>query len=1607
MTYYTNNLYLPHMSFLLIHTKDISDSFYNAQVEILETKDDSFLVKHLGTKEQLRFSKENDPRVDSFEFIENPFMKEDAEDILTYLNREEEDQVGTGAASTLAMEERFGGYSKLTREQSILLLQQTFSHPKELAVLGSLSPDMPLESISSDAVLRFYPNPIERSRLFVPVVNALPNIVADEEEMQKKSVLDSAQVDLIRDTYSKYAPKLEQDGSEHPISIYGSTPYKIQDNPHVQFYPSTPVLLYDTRQAGATTYQKMRIKTCMREDISSRSTIYDDVKVPIFTPSVPISLIHSPLSTSKVTRMFKKAITHHWSPLLSTAYSYTQVPHIDRRALGLQHVNIAEEYVRHYISPTSLPKTPHHNTWDQYYETLLMNGIDLHYNPHDIKKSYNPTFIPSQMLNGYVPMSYVPEPVVLSKQEMKVVDWAEQKFPKFKSLVDSYRNTKTPQLWYEFMFTLKELNDVNPATVKEDLLAEVRSLLSLSQTASLQTIQDTIRERHDFIRREHLKASQNDSLCYGLSIRKVYDSLEDFKEEIKQEEELYWDPDRDPFSRDHAHILEKQPSLLQAPESSILAFLQNEIPFLSNYELKRRAFEQVQSREDTHRGKTPIRKGDLIMIRLINATYIYQKTEDGWSPRKQGFQEEEYCNSKSKGYISLKKEQLTRKDTLEDGCTFIDKTCVPNSVKKWIELLEAVDHVETMLAKAMAIEETIQQRKTKLEFTLERLVHIQSQFTADTQKSITDDSWVQAISNDAIDKETQKHLMGVKDLYEEARKIPDFVKSWLQVEQILDTHTRFDVGQRSYVEITTRVPIACEHVSFCIMAARSNKPGSLMKQMISEFGNQDEVGQRSVCKLCGEEIGDIVVSEMEGYGQGEAPIQVREVTEVALQDDYLDLPRPAQILYKMVVQLRDSVGFQLPETDISRSVKTWYQKFLIASKTNHTQEFLLSLHLATKSIRGKIITQVTKKRKLDFFKKNPRLLRQKNSKELKLRKQQEYLMNTNRFVSSAFALYEKMKQGLLTESETKTIENYKTYVNASLSTSQLNELTASKNEIMNVVHSALILVFAIQTSQTLTKKNIVSLPGIAQMPSNILYLDDPSILIQFILYVYAKRTRIQEKRKKNILKLLSFYQETTLQEESVKAVRSDALDRLRTLERESIQELEEKDRIFTPNRNPFAASFRTSFPEEHPIQTTIRNYEELQGIEVDPNSINPNTWMDYIIENKESSSHTKSFKRISNIIDVAFTRFPLSTPRLESMMEEKDVKTVKKDILSFCSYYDDQTGKPRRKIQLQVVGMNETNAEFMDQVQKRIPPVLLDGNEEFIRSWIESYQKETVVEYDLDADELISNRLKEKEKEIEKYSDVELLQERERIRILVGQGNKKDVDQVEKPTLKRLPRIISSSLPEWYQESMKRIESSVVTDRKSLANFLTQANIRDEQQSWTLDGLQSNTKEMYKLEYVRLVTNIWYDVFKKKRSDMKDTVGDDNLKSVDDILEVKRKRYLEGEEWESTIQFIVDQSSITEGVITEHNAEVLANQNMERKKRADRFTEEESGLQKLYREFQLGGQFQSIDEMGIESEAPVQQYGDAQGIDIEEALALAMGLGENEGQMDPEEYDVL
>jgi len=103
-------------------------------------------------------------------------------------------------------------------------------------------------------------------------------------------------------------------------------------------------------------------------------------------------------------------------------------------------------------------------------------------------------------------MKYVPEPVVLNDKEKEVLEWCAKEYSHFQPFIQSYKNTKTPAVWYNFMYELKELNDINPSSMKESLLQEAKSLLHLPKTASFETIQKTMREHRSYLEAEQKKA---------------------------------------------------------------------------------------------------------------------------------------------------------------------------------------------------------------------------------------------------------------------------------------------------------------------------------------------------------------------------------------------------------------------------------------------------------------------------------------------------------------------------------------------------------------------------------------------------------------------------------------------------------------------------------------------------------------------------------------------------------------------------------------------------------------------------------------------------------------------------------------------------------------------------------------------------------------------------------------------------------------------------------------------------------------------------------------------------------------------------------------------
>lgn len=397
-----------------------------------------------------------------------------------------------------------------------------------------------------------------------------------------------------------------------------------------QQIPPRPYLLYDVRSTSALTYGQLRVKTCMKQDPLSRSKLFDDINVPIFAPVLHIPITdHSVLQGKIKTYPRKRLAKESKLPLLVSPYSYTVLPSNHYTQIGLDTNLMYEEYERHYVSPNTLI-TPHpRNTMDAYIYSNLYSGIDVdNYSPSKdtlIPYKYTPYESP---MTDYVTMPYVPEPVILNDKEKSVLTWCEKEMPVMKPLIASYRLTKTPQVWFEYLTQLWHIKSVSPATLREEYLVSLRTTLKLPASSTMKDIQQHIATLETRLTEEQKKAEMNHSVCYGLSIRKVYMSLEAFQQDVRNETTLYWDSDRDTLQSDITHIRQTQSEFSSLSEEDLVNILQESTPFLSTYEIKRRAHEIKLGNR-----RTQIRPGDLVMIRLPNATYIYQSTSDGWVSR--------------------------------------------------------------------------------------------------------------------------------------------------------------------------------------------------------------------------------------------------------------------------------------------------------------------------------------------------------------------------------------------------------------------------------------------------------------------------------------------------------------------------------------------------------------------------------------------------------------------------------------------------------------------------------------------------------------------------------------------------------------------------------------------------------------------------------------------------------------------------------------------------------------------------------------------------------------------------------------------------------------
>ena len=1629
-------------SYLKLITKNIDDSLSNAEVKIESHDDTSFTVYHPLTNTRRTILKTDDPNIESYSFISAPRKSVFTSTSFNHLQDSTEDMDDTNIIrEQLRLEEQFGSYSRLTREQSLYLLGTFCNHPKSIAILASPSPSIPLEEFDSHTDISLLQNPLVRSRRYIPAYDITfsstnnPNIDLEDpliKDRYKPFYKEHGWIDKTRSSYyyntllsnTLEIPAITEETNyidyiSHPFNYYNIS------NETMGTIAPTPKLLYDVRLEKVSKYSSIRIKTCMKQDPLSRSRVFDDVNIPIFATPISYPMTKHPFGQLTPKKLIKVQLGSYQYPLLQSPQSYTLHPHVDINQLGIVLSNpLKEEYIRHYVTPSLNSYDTETNSFDTQIFDSLQNGIDIDSYPS--KKGIASIKKHESGFKSYISMQH-PEVFQRSqhtKQELTILNWVFDTMPEYAPIAKVYKKTSQPKVWFEIIKELYSLEFMDKKSYKLQVLSAIADDLQLPYAKpTIEQIRKHVNTLLKSVEDERIAAENANEICYGLSIRKLYTSIDTFKQDATSEE-LYWDSNRDPLDRDIQLIQKLKPELLVAKnEDDIATFLTNHYSLLSGYEIKRRAFELTQ---DSH--KTRIRPNDLIMVRLPNATYIYQKTSDGWVSKSSNLNEQEYCLTNAKGYSSLTTEQLMGKQALKDGCSYIDSKCVPNIVKKWIDMITLLDSILHKLNTLDTLDKDVHSRSHKIKLILHRLIGYTRILPSDAKLTFENDAWKQR-QTELLSKETT-HYESVLSQYETARQNTDFTSCWNEIEAILDTYTVFSEDKRAYVEKQTHRMVACEHVSYCISAAKSTKEdaGAIMKEMIHTYGNQDEVGQRSVCRLCGEVIGEDIIADQEGYGQDDALIQVRTVVETASDESYKSLPLPAQALYQSVLQLRNNTGLKINESELVRACNTIFYKYMIQDDSKfiaiiqHLSERLI------KQLRREIGKQILKQK----IKKNSKA---KNiAKKIRIVEENRF----KKFVSIIPSIVSKAD----TSEETMTLlANYSQLFETEIPTSLKTQIESYYSSVQTSAYTIITLLYAVQSSPDITEVGLMSVPGITAISQRTLYYSDPENMLKYLSYIYSTKARVHPEKKDTIDTLSKqIYMNQLLQDEAIKHLISTTCDTHNT----SLDAKHEHiitTRIFTPELQPYKEAYIGSFKTDHPFVQVLNDYKGLGETNTDVEQLNPNMWMNYNLKDSYRTEATP-FVYDTQALELLQSRFPLSMARLESMRDVANIKALEEEIIAFARQYDLDTGLVRRKMPLRTVKHDTsiTKARLLEQVKESIPSILLDGNDEWLDNWINQYMKqntEFIIEYDIkqqktltEIEDDIKRVLSQwKEEYGEEAYRQKLLQYRDTIRGNVTQHLKQSMTNISKPKYEPFELFGQSrdSLPTWYQNWRQFTDEQIVDDMERITNFLTQTNLNQAQKDFTLTGLRDVLYKGYSNEFIGIMNNLYMDskiANVKREGSVKTTIDHDSGLSDGSELRVIEQQHLlsEDREYNRKVfeEFIPTISSITQKTIEDRTAEVLAQQNRARKERAEQFTEEETGIQKIFREFQLGKKFVSSFEMGIDATDAPQEYEEMYfqqqnmaelsaetGIGDEELQELMMGMGEDEGQYDDDEYESL
>jgi len=180
--------------------------------------------------------------------------------------------------------------------------------------------------------------------------------------------------------------------------------------------PPAPCLLYDVRETGSTNYTQLKITSCIRQDATTRSRLYDDINLPVFSSPLHVPMTHSHLQDVSIKRFYHLTPKSSNIPLMISPYSHTVTPHSPIEKIGQDTDLMMEEYERHYVT-LSRAMDPHPlNSMDRHIYDHLYHGIDVdNFNPSvDSIKAYEPISWTSGF-QQYVMLPYIPDPVLLTE----------------------------------------------------------------------------------------------------------------------------------------------------------------------------------------------------------------------------------------------------------------------------------------------------------------------------------------------------------------------------------------------------------------------------------------------------------------------------------------------------------------------------------------------------------------------------------------------------------------------------------------------------------------------------------------------------------------------------------------------------------------------------------------------------------------------------------------------------------------------------------------------------------------------------------------------------------------------------------------------------------------------------------------------------------------------------------------------------------------------------------------------------------------------------------------------------------------------------------------